>query len=134
MSCATACGDSRPSEAAAHAMVESMAGTSLLQPLAGSKVITTRRDFCGGGSVAPFIERRFSGKTAGVEDLYRQRMAKEGWQDIRDVPAGGVGATKDDRTVSVMLDQGGWSVFMQQGTQPAHCQSLDGRGEEVTNG
>lgn len=114
-------------------MVDSMLTNPLFEPLNGSKVVTTRKDFCGGGSVAPFVERRFSGSTVGVEDAYRKRMSQDGWRDVRDVEAGGVGASKGDRIVHIELGQSGWRVFMQQGSEPASCDDLS-RGEEVTSG
>lgn len=114
-------------------MVESMAASPLLQPMPGSRVTGTRKDFCGGGSVAPYVEREFAGETAGVEAAYRVLMERDGWSDIRDVPAGGTGATKDDRTVVVTVGAAGWSVSMQQGVQVASCNG-DQPGEELTAG
>jgi hypothetical protein len=127
----TACAPNGPSEADAHAMVESMLADPLQQPLPGSKVAKTWKDFCGGGSVAPSVERRFTGNSTGVEAIYRRRMLQYGWHDVRDVPAGGIGATKGDRGVSVVVGGGAWYVSMQQGTEPADCEA-GSKHEEVT--
>jgi hypothetical protein len=114
-------------------MVESMLASPLLQPLPGSKVAKTWKDFCGGGSAAPSVERRFTGNPSGVEDIYRQRMVQYGWHDVRKVPAGGIGATKGDRDVLVRVGGGAWYVSMQQGIEPAHCNKSSQK-EEVTVG
>ena len=121
------------SETEARKAVDSMAASSLFSPPPGATVVETRRDVCGGGSVAPLVERLFAGTLRDPEAIYRQRLLADGWLDVRDVPAGGVGAVMADRAVHVQASEGGWTVTMQQGTAIASCDDLS-RGEVVTKG
>jgi hypothetical protein len=130
---AAGCADSAPSESEAHAIATSMLASPLFEPPPGTRLVETRKDFCGGGSAAPSVERRFVGKTVALEAYYRQRMTSDGWQNIRTVRTVGFAASKGERNVLVEVAPGTWLVSMQQGSEPAQCSDLR-NGEEVTSG
>jgi hypothetical protein len=104
-----ACG-ARATEDQARGQVEDMAGSPLMQATAGGAIQTTRRDVCGGGSVAPYVDRSFKGDAALAEPEYRRLAVRDGWHVEPDSPGGvdGFVARKGDRTFGFRRSAGGW--------------------------
>lgn len=113
-----------------------MAAAPLMQPHAGGVVQTTHRDVCGGGSVAPYVDRTFRGDADKAEPVYRRLALEGGWEVEADTPGSvdGFGARKGDRYFGFRRSPSGWAVSMSQGDGPATCRQPGPDAEVTTEG
>ena len=99
-----------------------MADSPLMQALGGGTVQTTRRDVCGGGSVAPYVDRSFPDDAGEAEQQYRRLAVAEGWKVDLKTPGSvdGFTARKQGRFFGFRRTPSGWGLFMQHGQLAAN--------------